>query len=310
MFVLTAEKNVLAIREKEALTSGSVNVYGVSFSFSEDWDGLDKIVVFRVLHESWPVLLDHTNECKIPWEALKTSGINLFCGVYGTREGEIVLPTIWCSLGMILPGTVPEDVKSPTPDIWEQLLQQSREAVETVRQLREEAGSGAFIGPEGPQGEQGPAGPVGPEGPQGPQGEPGKDGEDGAQGPVGPAGLPGERGEKGERGDTGPAGPQGPAGPEGPRGEPGEDGEDGAQGPVGPAGPAGERGEKGEQGDTGPAGPQGPAGPAGERGEKGEPGDTGPAGPRGDTGAIIYAQPKTPTNHYRNTEKDPLSITF
>ena len=42
MFLLYAEKNQLAVREKEPITSGSVNVYPVQFEFSEDWDGLDR----------------------------------------------------------------------------------------------------------------------------------------------------------------------------------------------------------------------------------------------------------------------------
>lgn len=195
MFVLAAEKNLLTVQEKEVLTSGSVNVYCVRFSFSADWEGLNKIVVFRALEESRSVLLDHTNECMIPWETLKEPRTNMFCGVYGAREGEIVLPTIWCSLGRILPGTVPgDDVKSPTPDMWAQLLMQSQKAVETVRQLREEADNGAFNGPEGPQGEQGPQGETGPTGPQGPQGE---------TGPTGPQGPQGETGSRGEKGDPG-----------------------------------------------------------------------------------------------------------
>lgn len=210
MFGLTAEKNLLTIQEKETLTSGSVNVYRVRFSFSEDWDGLDKIAVFQALEESRSVPLDHTNECMIPWETLKKPGANLFCGVYGTREGEIVLPTLWCSLGKILPGTVPgEDITSPTPDMWEQLLQQSQQAVETARQLREDADSGAFNGPEGPQGEQGPVGPVGPTGPQGPQGEPGPTGPQGPVGAVGPEGPPGPRGETGSQGEKGDPGTPG-----------------------------------------------------------------------------------------------------
>ena len=210
MFVLTAEKNLLTIQEKETLTSGSVNVSLVRFSFSADWDGLDKIAVFQALGESRSVLLDHTNECMIPWETLKRPGANLFCGVYGTREGEIVLPTVWCSLGKTLPGTVPgEDAASPSPDMWELLLQQSQQAVETARQVREEADSGAFNGPEGPQG---PAGSVGPTGPQGPQGE------TGPTGPVGP------QGEVGPEGPTGPQGPVGETGPQGEKGDPGTPG--------------------------------------------------------------------------------------
>ncbi|NBI84201.1 hypothetical protein D3Z48_19495 [Clostridiaceae bacterium] len=44
---LYADKNRLAVRKTETLTSGSVHVYAVQFSFSPDWDGMAKTAVFR-----------------------------------------------------------------------------------------------------------------------------------------------------------------------------------------------------------------------------------------------------------------------
>lgn len=184
MFVLTVMKNVLTLRERETLTSSSVNIYRVRFSFSADWDGLDKIAVFQTGEGSWSMLLNETNECIIPWEALKKPSLNLLCGVYGTREGNIVLPTIWSSLGQIICGATPgEDVQPPTPDIYQQMMAAVRNAVDTAQSVRDEADNGLFIGPQGLQGEQGPQGPQGEQGlvgPQGPQGQ---------VGPQGPAGI-------------------------------------------------------------------------------------------------------------------------
>lgn len=123
MFKLYAEKNKLMLQERETVTSGSVNVYLVRFEFSEDWEGLDRVAVFRCGSAVVSVLLDEAGECAVPWEVLQTPGFRLEAGVYGTRGGETVLPTVWASLGMILTGVdAPEGQAPPTPEIWEQEL--------------------------------------------------------------------------------------------------------------------------------------------------------------------------------------------
>ena len=102
MFVLYAHKNRLHVRSQEPITSGSVNVYPVRFAFSAEWDGLSRTAVFKAGADGEPVsvLLDASSECTIPWEILTEKGPLLMAGVYGTdASGEIVLPTIWVSLG-------------------------------------------------------------------------------------------------------------------------------------------------------------------------------------------------------------------
>ena len=98
MFTLYAEKNKLTLRGRETLTSGSVNIYDVRFTFSADWDGLSRIAVFRAGTSGEPtaVKVDENGGCVIPWEALTKNGVLLYAGVYGTGDaGEIVLPTVW-----------------------------------------------------------------------------------------------------------------------------------------------------------------------------------------------------------------------
>lgn len=210
MFVLTAEKNALTVQQKEILTSGSVNVYRACFSFSADWDGLEKIVVFKTLGVVRSVLLDESSECTVPWEVLEQSGVNLSCGVYGTRDGTMVLPTVWCGLGQIFPGAAPgEDAQPPTPDLWEQELSQKGDRLALSNGQTLSLYAGERLLSEVPL-EAVEASP-GPEGPPGPQGEKGEQGE---RGPKGDDGAPGE---------TGPAGPAGEAGPPGKDGEPGKD---------------------------------------------------------------------------------------
>jgi len=126
MFTLYAEKNKLTLRGRETLTSGSVNVYDVRFTFSADWDGLSRIAVFRAGTSGEPtaVKVDENGGCVIPWEALTKKGVLLMAGVYGTGEGgEIVLPTVWASLGTIFEGAkLGQNTQPPTPDLWQQEL--------------------------------------------------------------------------------------------------------------------------------------------------------------------------------------------
>lgn len=208
MFLLHVKKNKLTLLEREAVTSGSVNAYAVQFEFSEDWEGLDKTAVFQAGCVSREALLDPSGACVVPWEVLRVPRYMLKAGVCGKRGGEVVLPTVWASLGIILEGVSVGSSPPLTPD--------------------------DTPGPPGPQGEpgpQGPEGPLGPEGPPGPKGDPGEPGPQGPQGDPGPAGPPGAEGPPGPRGEQGPPGLQGEPGPQGPEGPPGPAGEGPAYSP-------------------------------------------------------------------------------
>jgi len=122
-FILYADKNKLIVRKRGPVTSGSVSVYPVRFEFSGDWDGLSRTAVFQADGDPVGVLLDESGECSIPWEVLVKPGVRLRAGVYGTKGGDTVLPTIWADLGEILRGvTIGEAARPPTPDLWEQAL--------------------------------------------------------------------------------------------------------------------------------------------------------------------------------------------
>lgn len=128
MFVLCADKNRLTVRQREPVTSGSVNVYDVRFEFSEDWDGLTRTAVFKAGAVSRSGLLDDSGVCVIPWETLRKPWTRLMAGVYGTRDGDIVLPTVWASLGVIQEGAAPgEDARPPTPELWQQELERKQD---------------------------------------------------------------------------------------------------------------------------------------------------------------------------------------
>ena len=132
MFTLYADKTQLTLRDREPMTSGSANVYHARFEFSPDWDGLTRIAVFKAGAASRSVLLDDTNECVIPWEVLEQYRpfTSLMAGVYGTKGGEIVLPTVWARLGIILEGVpAPPGVIPPTPELWQQELAKKQDVL-------------------------------------------------------------------------------------------------------------------------------------------------------------------------------------
>lgn len=203
MFTLQITKSHITVRAKEALVRGAVNVYTCGMTFSPDWDGLDKTMVFRTSKNRISVLPEH-DSCVIPHEMTQTAGENVQVGVYGTKDGELILPTVWADLGIVWEGAeLGEEFQPPTPGVYDQLISLVNRAVETADSVRTDADAGAFIGAAGPVGPQGPQGPVGL---QGPQGEIGPEGPQGKTGAAGPQGIQGIQGPQGIQGSVGPNG--------------------------------------------------------------------------------------------------------
>lgn len=267
MFVLYADKNQLSVREKEPVTSGSVNVYPVQFEFSEDWDGLERTAIFQAGCMEKTVSLTG-GACSVPAEVLPEPGYYLMVGLCGKQGESTVLPTIWANLGLILEGAVTGDAPeppepTPPPEGWQEALNSKGDnlAYTDTGELGLYAGDKLLSSvPVLGGGEVIPVpGPQGPEGPPGPQGE---------------------------KGDPGPQGEPGPAGPQGPAGTPGADG---APGPKGDPGDSPHIGENGNwwvgDTDTGVSaagsGGEGTQGPPGPKGDKGDPGEPGPQGEKG-----------------------------
>ena len=275
MIRLRAEKASLLLEQAEPVVSGQVDAVGVELTFSAEWEGLTKTVVFRSGRCARDVLLaDGTARCMVPWEVVARPGGTLRIGVYGVRDSEMVLPTVWCECGPILPGTEPAGCVPAgyERDVFGRIVQLCGETRALAQSVRDDADAGKFLGRAftyadftaaqlaALRGEQGVPGPAGPEGPRG------ATGETGPAGPAGPTGPGGPAGPKGEQWETGPAGPTGPTGPTGAPGltpyigendhwfigttdtgvsANGLPGETGAQGAAGPAGPTGNPGADG-----------------------------------------------------------------
>ena len=105
-FALYAQKAKLSMTgEGEMLTAGMAGVVQVHFTFSEDWDGLEKTAVFsngtrtvKVSEINWD-----EDTCTVPSDVLQTAGKTVMAGVYGSNGLHLVLPTVWCVLGRVEP---------------------------------------------------------------------------------------------------------------------------------------------------------------------------------------------------------------
>lgn len=150
MFLLDANKICLTPRSIEPLTSGSRNIFLCQFCFSSDWEGMERLAVFCGAGVERSVLLGPDNLCKIPQEVLASPGGNLYVGVYGTRNGDTVMPTMEACLGKIHRGSQPAEVSTPpSPGVYEQLLEEARSAKAIAESVRKDADEGKFQGEPG-----------------------------------------------------------------------------------------------------------------------------------------------------------------
>ena len=124
----------------------TVNQYLCQFEFSEGWDDLNKVVVFKNVsyNITKEVYLSTSNECYIPWEVLSNSG-EIFLEVIGTESrGDVVTVRIPSTLlgfkWQIQEGLLDVSANiSPTPDLFEQFVNQVREYSTSAIAARDEA---------------------------------------------------------------------------------------------------------------------------------------------------------------------------
>lgn len=142
MFVINVRGNIISVQETEPITSGSVNVYQCQFVFDDSWEGFFRSAVFRVGSMVRTVPLDPDDMCELPWELLvkKNIGLPVEVSVYGAKDETEILPTIWDKMGRVRSGSEPgEDVKDPTPTVYNQLTNIVRLYSEKVTEESEAA---------------------------------------------------------------------------------------------------------------------------------------------------------------------------
>ena len=107
--------------QSEPLTSGMVG-QPIELEYSADFDGLAVTAVFTDGKNTVDVV-NPGNECIIPHEVLTTVGAIVKVGVYAVRGNELVIPTVYATIGVVLKGADPSgDVSvDPTLPVWAQM---------------------------------------------------------------------------------------------------------------------------------------------------------------------------------------------
>ena len=118
------KKNQIIRMDKELLTTENVNSVECSFTFSQEYEGLDLFAVFYRNEEDNRFVEIKDGVCMLPWELLQEEGI-LYVGAYGIRNTEeevekrmttnAVVVRIVASLS-----SEAEPNAAPSPDLWEQ----------------------------------------------------------------------------------------------------------------------------------------------------------------------------------------------
>ena len=204
-----------------AAISGNVNYYKCEFTFSDEWQGLSKYAVFSKKDKAYTVEIKD-GCCFIPKEVLQESG-NIAIGVFGTNGSETDYlristnpVTALVSTGAYKEGDTPE---TPTPDLWEEYLNQVAKAADNVIPYINKSDNHWYV--YDPKTQKYVDSGVNSVGAKGDKGDKGDRGEQGIQGERGLQGLQGVQGEKGDTGEKGEKGDQGIQGIQGVKGDDG-----------------------------------------------------------------------------------------
>lgn len=136
-------KNLITRLDSEMLTTKNVNSIECSFTFSDDYEGLELFAVFyRDSSVNCFVPLSG-GKCIIPHEVLEDAGI-LCVGAYGIRNTESTvekrITTNYVEIQVessLSSSTSPS--YAPTPDIWEQYIQEILGYKEAAEQYKNQA---------------------------------------------------------------------------------------------------------------------------------------------------------------------------
>ena len=292
------------------VTEGSKNFVQLLFTFSDDWDGIDKYALFARDNKTYEVAIVD-GKCIVPYECARTSGQFQLTVVGKANAGDVIATTSDKAVRV----SSNEFEENPTGSetrltntFLVDTLASVKDYADKAKEYADKAASAEIEIDKAVESAQNAA-----TSEKAAKGYADKAKEysesvnvfipsvdaDGVMTWTNKAGLAnpapvsvkGERGEKGEQGVKGDTGTKGERGEQGPQGLQGLRGEKGDKGDAfkytdfTAAQLAALKGPKGDTGDTGPRGEQGPQGATGPQGPNGDKGDTGPKGEKGDTGA-------------------------
>lgn len=121
MIKVTFNKTCGRCVQSEPLTSGMVG-QTVGFEYSTDFDGLTLTAVFTNGKKTVDVV-NPDKQCAIPHEVLDAVGMVVKVGIYAVRGNELVIPTVYATIGIVLKGADPSGDTSadPTLPVWAQI---------------------------------------------------------------------------------------------------------------------------------------------------------------------------------------------
>ena len=127
---------------REPLTSGMVG-QTIHFEYSHDFDGLMITAVFTDGKNTINVV-NPGSECIIPHEVLTTVGATVKVGIYAVRDDELVIPTVYATIGIVLKGADPSGDESTEPSlpVWAQIQGDVSDLDTRVTELEEHGGGG------------------------------------------------------------------------------------------------------------------------------------------------------------------------
>lgn len=124
MIKLSINHTEIVTSHLETLVVGNVNSIFIEFSFSPEWEALEKVAVFSNGTSKISLSLS-ADTCAIPWEVLSCTG-EVLVSLRGVGDGgEFVLCTENASLGNVEDSLADDDADDPesaTPNVIDALL--------------------------------------------------------------------------------------------------------------------------------------------------------------------------------------------
>lgn len=162
MITFTANIRSASAHSDDSITTSSVGI-PVQLVLADEFTGLAKTLVFRAGETTVDVVLvGDSTEAVVPPDVLTTVGLWLQIGVYAADgNGNIVIPTVWASAGLVQKGTLPSgvDPSAPTPSwvaqvqsIASEANENAADAITIAQGVKAQADAGDFNGTDGTDG--------------------------------------------------------------------------------------------------------------------------------------------------------------
>lgn len=122
-------------KRPKRITAGTVGL-PVTFTFDNQWDGLDKTAVFSA--GAIKRIAEHiTEKTIVNADVLRKAGEYFSIGVYGMNaDGSIAIPTIWADIGLIDLGVdIDGSAENGEPlHVWKQFINMANNAIDTAEE--------------------------------------------------------------------------------------------------------------------------------------------------------------------------------